>query len=91
MTSRAHVLLYLQLHERLGEHAYALFQEAGVDAPRHTYAKFCINDKYYGLYSMIENVEKGFLKDHFGDNDNGNLYKAYWTANDIGPATLAYR
>lgn len=72
--------------------AWKLFAEAGVVAPRHTYAKLCINDKYYGLYSVVEQVDKTLLKDHFGaKNDKGNLYKAYWSPEDVGAATLAYR
>lgn len=69
--------------------AWDLFAKAAVPAPRHVYAKFCINNRYYGLYSLIEQVDKPFLKDHFGKNDEGNLYKAYWE--DIGPATLEHR
>jgi len=69
---------------------WSLMREAGVPAPRHTYARLCINDRYYGVYSLIEQVDKALLKDHFGKkNDGGNLYKAYWA--DIGPATLDYR
>jgi hypothetical protein len=79
-----------QMREAL---AWGMFREAGVPAPRHTYAKLCINDRYYGLYSLIEQVDKAMLKDHFGKNNDGNLYKGYWTEErvDIGPATLAYR
>jgi hypothetical protein len=69
--------------------AWDAFEAAGVAAPRHTYARFAINDRYYGLYAMIEQVDKAFLKHHFGKNDEGNLYKAYWF--DIGPADLTYR
>jgi hypothetical protein len=32
---------------------------------------------------------EAFLKDRFGKNDDGNLYKAYW--GDIGPADLTHR
>ena len=78
-----------QMREAL---AWSLFDEAGVPASRHTYAKLCINNKYYGLYSFIEEVDKPFLKDRgFGKNDEGNLYKGYWANNDLGPATLGYR
>src|SRR5262249_44787890 len=34
--------------------AWSMFAGAGVRGPRHTYAKFCINQRYYGLYSVIE-------------------------------------
>jgi hypothetical protein len=77
-----------QMREAL---AWKIFGEAGVDAPRHTYSKLCIDGKYYGLYSMIEQVEKTFLSDHFPDHDDGNLYKAYWMPNDVGPADLSKR
>src|SRR5688500_6055036 len=52
--------------------AWTLFDKAGVRSSRHTYARLCINDRYYGLYSMIEQVDNGFLRDHFGNpNDDG--------------------
>jgi hypothetical protein len=76
-----------QMREAL---AWSLFKQAGVRGSRHTYARLCINDKFYGLYSVIEQVDKAFLRDHFANaNDDGNLYKAYWA--DVGPATLEYR
>lgn len=86
-----------QMREAL---AWRLFERAGVVAPKHTYAKLCVDGqkdgaaftKYMGLYSVIEHVDKALLKDHFGkNNDGGNLYKQYWPPNDLGPATLAYR
>ncbi len=77
-----------QLREAL---AWDLFAAARVPAPRHAYARFCINGRYYGLYSVIEQVDKRMLKDHFDDLDEGNLYKAYWVNEDLGPADLTYR
>lgn len=75
-----------QMRESL---AWGMFRDARVPAPRHTYAKFCINGRYYGLYSIIEQVEKAMLEEHFDENTKGNLYKAYWE--DLGPADLSYR
>jgi len=46
-----------------------------VPASRHTYAKLALNATYMGLFSVVEQVDKRFLKDRFGDNDEGNLYK----------------
>ena len=72
--------------------AWSLFAEAGIPAPRHTYAKLCINGKYFGLYSFIEEVDKPFFKDRgFDSLDEGNLYKAYVSAADVGGASLAHR
>ena len=44
---------------------------------------------YRGLFSVIEHVDKKFLRDHFGENHLGNLYKT--GCRDIGCASLAYR
>jgi len=75
-----------QMREAL---AWRLFGRAGVPAPRHTYAKLAFDATYYGLFSVIEQVDKRFLKDHFGGNHRGNLYKAY--CGDVGCATLEHR
>jgi CotH protein len=76
-----------QMREAL---AWRLFRQAGVPSPRHTYAKLAFDADYRGLFSVIEQVDKGFLKEHFGRNHRGNLYKARGSG-DIGGATLEYR
>lgn len=43
-------------------------------APRGNYAKLYINGSYWGLYLIVERVNKTFCKDRFGNND-GNLFK----------------
>lgn len=75
-----------QMRETL---AWRLFDAAGIPSSRHTYAKLAINGRYRGLFSLIEQVDQRFLKDHFGKNDKGNLYKAY--CGDLGCATLEHR
>jgi hypothetical protein len=75
-----------QMREAL---AWRLFGIAGVAASRHTYAKLAFGTTYRGLFSVIEQVDRRFLKDHFGENHHGNLYKT--GCRDIGCATLAYR
>jgi hypothetical protein len=75
-----------QMREAL---AWRLFGRADVPAPRHTYAKLAFDATYRGLFSVIEQVDKRFLKDHFGENSRGNLYKA--GCRDIGCATLEHR
>ena len=57
--------------------AWQLLGIVGIPAARHTYAKLAINGVYLGLFSLVEQVDKRFLTHHFGDNDRGNLYKAY--------------
>lgn len=46
-----------------------------IPAPRANFAKIYIDSIYWGFYSLIEHVDKTFLKDRFGNND-GNLYKS---------------
>jgi CotH kinase protein len=75
-----------QMREAL---AWRLFGIADIPAPRHTYAKLAFDRTYRGLFSVIEHVDKRFLRDHFGQNHRGNLYKA--GCRDIGCASLAYR
>ena len=75
-----------QMREAL---AWRLFRIADIPASRHTYAKLAFDRTYRGLFSVIEHVDKKFLRDHFGENHRGNLYKA--GCRDIGCANLAYR
>jgi len=60
------------LREKIG---YELHQHLGVKAPRCAFAKIYLNGEYWGLYQIIEQVDKTFLKDRFGNKD-GNLFKS---------------
>ena len=53
---------------------YNIINEAGVDASRTSYAKIYLNDEYWGLYLLVEQVDRTFLSSNFGNN-NGNLFK----------------
>ncbi|MFL5752527.1 MAG: CotH kinase family protein [Bacteroidia bacterium] len=48
--------------------------QLGYPAPRCTYARLYLNNTYWGLYTMVEEVDKTFLKDRFSDK-KGNLWK----------------
>ncbi len=53
-----------------------LFRDAGLVASRTSYTKLFVDGEYIGLYVVIENVDKTFLKLHYGGaNNDGNLYK----------------
>ncbi len=55
---------------------YKFIRDLGLLAPRTSYAKVYINEQYWGLYMLVESVDKTFLKDHFGSKGkDGNLYK----------------
>jgi PKD repeat protein len=53
---------------------YDMIRTTGAPAPRVSHAKLYINDEYWGLYVLVEQVDKTFLANHFDDND-GNLFK----------------
>ncbi|VAW48858.1 hypothetical protein MNBD_GAMMA03-2063, partial [hydrothermal vent metagenome] len=54
--------------------AYDIFRMHGVPSPRVAHAKVYINDTFWGIYALIEQIDKRYLKRNFADND-GNLWK----------------
>ena len=52
--------------------AYLLFRQAGVPAPRTTFAEMTLTipgrykQEHLGIYTIVEQVNKAYLKDHFG-------------------------
>jgi hypothetical protein len=60
-----------------------------VPASRHTYARLGINDRYLGLFALIEQVDKAFLRECFAGKPRGNLFKVY--CGELGPGTLQRR
>jgi len=76
--------------------AYDMLRFAGVCASHVCYVELWIDvhgdgqpAEYYGVYSLVERVDKKFLANRYGeDNKDGNLYKAAaWVE---GSADLAY-
>lgn len=63
----------------------------GIPAPRCTYTNVYINNQLWGLYTLVEEVDKTFLTTWFGDND-GNLFKGdpFGDLKWMGPADTAY-
>ena len=51
-----------------------LLNKKGLPAPRATYAKVYLNNKYLGLYLVTENIDPAFLKSRFGES-KGNLFQ----------------
>jgi len=50
------------------------FRRMGLKAEREAHARLFINGEYVGLYTIVESVDKAFLKKNFGEND-GHLYE----------------
>ena len=69
------------LHERL---SMSFFTRMGLPAPREFHVRFFVNNEYAGLYTVVEAVDKDFLKRVFGEND-GYLYDY-----DYDPAAPPY-
>ena len=53
--------------------AYRIFRDAGVPAPRTSFARVSVNGADYGLYVIVETPDDRFLKRNFED-PSGNLY-----------------
>jgi len=52
-----------------------LFQRAGLFASDTRFVAFYVNGHREGAYLDVEQVDRDFLKAHFSDDDNGNLYR----------------
>lgn len=59
--------------------AYRLYRDAGLPAPRTSYAKVYVtvpgkhDHRYFGLYSIVENVDRNFLRDQLNDEPGALL------------------
>jgi spore coat protein H len=53
-----------------------LFRQIGVPAARVAHARVYLNDRYLGLYTLLEGLNKPFLRSHFSSPD-GNLYEGH--------------
>jgi spore coat protein CotH len=70
---------------------YSLLGDAGVMTSKASLCKvvYIVDgvERNYGVYTMIEPIDKAFLTKRFGSNGNdGDLYKCLWQ--NYGPATL---
>lgn len=73
-------------------YSYDLFNQVGVTSPLTNTALLTITvggvPVNYGVYTIIEPIDKTFLRKRYGDDANeGNLYKCLWQSG--GPATLS--
>jgi spore coat protein CotH len=53
----------------------SLHRFMNVPAPRHTFARLCMNGKYFGLYSIVEHVDDDFFKEVLKTQSAGNMYE----------------
>lgn len=59
----------------LREKLFLDFASDFVAAPRAVHTKVYVNGEYYGLYTAVEQVDKTFVQNRFGDDEDGNLFK----------------
>jgi spore coat protein H len=77
--------------------ALGLFRDAGVPSPRTAYAKVYVtvpgkhDDRFFGLYSLVESVDKRFLEERRGSK-KGALFKPVTPSpfSDLGDDWSAY-
>ena len=55
--------------------AYEIADAAGLPCPRSSFAALYINDTYWGLYTLVEQFDKHFIEERFGQSEDGNLWK----------------
>jgi spore coat protein CotH len=53
---------------------YDVLRQHGIPAPRVAHAKIYIQDVYWGVYAIVEQIDKRFLKRNYADK-TGNLWK----------------
>ncbi len=72
-----------QMREAL---AWRLFGQADVPAPQHTYARLGVNGTYLGLFSVVEHVDRSFIRSRLGPaHASGNLFTV--SCGDLGCVT----
>jgi spore coat protein CotH len=75
------------------------FARLGIPAPREAHARLYVNNRYVGLYAVVEAIDKRFLARVYGSigddvQNDGHLYEFDyldpWTFNYLGSALEAY-
>jgi hypothetical protein len=63
------------IHERLG---YGIYRQLGIGAPRAVHVRVHVNGEYWGVYTLVEAIDRRFLERWFESNQ-GMLYEGtYW-------------
>lgn len=53
--------------------AYAVYEGMGIPAPAISHCRLTVNDQFWGVYAVIQSVNKPFLKSRLGE-ESGNLF-----------------
>jgi spore coat protein CotH len=85
------------IHETV---AMKLFARLGIPAPREAHVRLYVNNRYAGLYAVVESIDKRFLARFFGSIDDDTQNDGYlydfnyvdvWTLGYLGPDLDAYK
>ena len=74
------------LRERL---TMLFFRRMGVPAEREAHARLFFKNEYAGLYTLVESVDKVFLKKNYGE-DTSNLYEFHFD-NSVGHIPFIFK
>ncbi|UZO79772.1 CotH kinase family protein [Aquimarina sp. ERC-38] len=68
--------------------SFDIMKRMNIISPRVAYAKVTVNGSYRGLYTMVEQIDKTFVKSSNFDPDNtGYLHKSFgFTVGDLSPS-----
>ena len=66
--------------------SYAVFEAMGIAAPQIAHTRLTVNDEYWGVYTLVEDITKPFLGARLGDKE-GNLFSYEYS----GPYDFSYR
>ena len=73
--------------------AFELCDAVGLPSQRANFAKLYLNGTYWGLYTIVEQVDKEFVLGRFGAAEDGNLWKGdpRGTLAYLGPDPVSYQ
>ena len=80
--------------------AMRFYERMGLPAPREAHVRLYVNDRYAGLYAVVESIDKDFLARVFGRSEAGVENDGYlfeyewsdvWGLTERGPGLEAYR
>ena len=66
--------------------SYAVFEAMGIAASQIAHTRLTVNDEYWGVYTLVEDVTKPFLDARLGDKE-GNLFSYEYS----GPYDFSFR
>ena len=67
--------------------ASEIMNRMGIAAPRVAHAKVYVNGSYRGIYSLVEQIDKTFVRNNYAADSTGYLHKAWGLSIGYGTPT----